>query len=144
MDLINRAAILFDQVVVAVAESHGKNTVFCLAERVSLAKEILGGCSNVEVIGFNSLLIDFLIEQNAHVILRGLRAVSDFEYELQMANINRMLAPNVESLFLTPAEQYAYMSSTLVREISSLGGDISKFVEPCVQKALVAKYAKKD
>ncbi|MDP0561807.1 MAG: pantetheine-phosphate adenylyltransferase [Candidatus Endonucleobacter sp. (ex Gigantidas childressi)] len=144
MDLINRAAILFDQVVVAIAESPSKNPLFCLAERVSLVKEIIAGCSNVEVIGFNSLLTDFLVEQNAHVILRGLRAISDFEYEFQMANMNRVLAPNVESLFLTPAEQYAYMSSTLVREISSLGGDVSKFVEPCVQKALTAKLTKKD
>ncbi|WP_330924402.1 pantetheine-phosphate adenylyltransferase [Candidatus Sororendozoicomonas aggregata] len=140
MDLVERAAHLFDRVVVAVAESPNKKPVFELAQRVALAEEVTTHLDNVEVIGFNSLLADFLREQKATAILRGLRAVSDFEYEFQMANMNRILAPQVESLFLTPAEQYSYISSTLVREISSLGGDISKFVAPCVQKALANKF----
>ncbi len=140
MDLVERAVRLFDRVVIAVADSPRKKPVFELAERVKLAKEVTSHIDNIEVIGFHSLLADFLVEQKAKVILRGLRAVSDFEYEFQMANMNRVLAPQVESLFLTPAEQYSYISSTLVREISSLGGDVSKFVAPCVQKALADKF----
>ena len=143
MDLVERAARLFDQIVIAVAESPKKKPMFDLAERVRLAEEVTAHLDNVEVTGFNSLLADFLVEQKAKVILRGLRAVSDFEYEFQMANMNRVLAPQVESLFLTPAEQYSYISSTLVREISSLGGDVSKFVAPCVQEALTAKFGNK-
>ena len=140
MDLVERAARLFKRVVIAVAESPKKKPVFELVERVRLAEEVAGHLDNVAVVGFNSLLADFLVEQKATAILRGLRAVSDFEYEFQMANMNRVLAPQVESLFLTPAEQYSYISSTLVREISSLGGDVSKFVAPCVQKALTDKF----
>ena len=143
LDLIERATRLFDKVVIGVAESPKKRPVFDLAERVKLAEETTAHLANVEVVGFNSLLAEFLEKQNAQVILRGLRAVSDFEYEFQMANMNRVLAPKVESLFLTPAEQYSYISSTLVREIASLGGDVAKFVAPCVQEALTEKYGQK-
>ncbi|MDD7805427.1 MAG: pantetheine-phosphate adenylyltransferase [Endozoicomonas sp. (ex Botrylloides leachii)] len=139
MDLVERAAHLFDTVIIAVAESPKKKPLFSLNKRVNLAKEVSAHVANVEVTGFNSLLADFLEEKRANVILRGLRAVSDFEYEFQMANMNRVLAPKVESLFLTPSEQYSYISSTLVREISLLGGDVSKFVAPCVQTALEAQ-----
>ncbi|WP_299734253.1 pantetheine-phosphate adenylyltransferase [uncultured Endozoicomonas sp.] len=141
MDLVERAAKLFDTIVIAVAESPKKQPLFDLKTRVALAEESTAHLPNVEVTGFSSLLANFVAEQNAQVILRGLRAVSDFEYEFQMANMNRVLAPKVESLFLTPAEQYSYISSTLVREIASLGGDISKFVHPCVQKALTEKFS---
>ncbi|KEQ19338.1 pantetheine-phosphate adenylyltransferase [Endozoicomonas numazuensis] len=140
LDLVERAARIFDNVVIAVAESPKKKPMFDLAKRVELAEEVIAHLDNVSVTGFSSLLAHFLEEQKATVILRGLRAVSDFEYEFQMANMNRILAPSVESLFLTPAEQYSYISSTLVREIASLGGDIDKFVSPCVQEALKAKF----
>lgn len=139
LDLVERAARIFDNVVIAVAESPKKKPLFDLAKRVELAEEVTTHLDNVSVTGFSSLLAHFLEEQKATVILRGLRAVSDFEYEFQMANMNRILAPSVESLFLTPAEQYSYISSTLVREIASLGGDIDKFVSPCVQEALKEK-----
>ncbi|MGB1272270.1 MAG: pantetheine-phosphate adenylyltransferase [Endozoicomonas sp.] len=141
MDLVERAARLFDKIVIAVAESPRKKPMFDLGERVKMAKKVTTHMDNVEVTGFSSLLARFVAKQEAQVILRGLRAVSDFEYEFQMANMNRVLAPKVESLFLTPAEQYSYISSTLVREIASLGGDISKFVDPCVQKALTDKFS---
>ncbi|MFK0571541.1 pantetheine-phosphate adenylyltransferase [Endozoicomonas sp.] len=140
MDLVERAARLFDTIVIAVADSPKKKPLFDLKTRVSLAEESTTHLPNVQVTGFSSLLASFVEEQQAHVILRGLRAVSDFEYEFQMANMNRVLAPKVESLFLTPAEQFSYISSTLVREIAFLGGDISKFVSPCVQKALTEKF----
>ena len=140
MDLVERAAKLFDTIVIAVAESSKKKPLFDLGIRVNLAKKSIAHLPNVQVTGFSSLLANFVEEQQAQVILRGLRAVSDFEYEFQMANMNRVLAPKVESLFLTPSEQYSYISSTLVREIASLDGDISKFVSPCVQKALTDKF----
>ena len=140
LDLIDRAARLFDKIVIAVAESPRKTPLFDLADRVRMAEEVTAHLDNVEVTGFSTLLATFLEEQNAQVILRGLRAVSDFEYEFQMANTNRVLAPRVESLFLTPAEQYSYISSTLVREIASLDGDVSTFVAPCVQEALIKKF----
>lgn len=140
MDLVERAAKLFDHIVIAVAESPKKKPVFDMAERIQLAETVTAHLDNVDVMGFSSLLADFLREQNAQVILRGLRAVSDFEYEFQMANMNRVLAPQIESLFLTPAEQYSYISSTLVREIASLGGDVSKFVAPCVRQALTDRF----
>ncbi|AMO58407.1 phosphopantetheine adenylyltransferase [Endozoicomonas montiporae] len=144
MDLVERAARIFDEVVIAVAASPKKQPLFDLNERVRLAEESTAHLDNVKVTGFSSLLANFLEEQQATVILRGLRAVSDFEYEFQMANMNRVLAPTVDSLFLTPAEQYSYISSTLVREIASLGGDITNFVDPCVGKALAEKYGQKD
>lgn len=135
-DLVRRASRLFQEVVVAVADSRSKRPFFTLEERVAMARELLAPYANVRVEGFDGLLMDFLRRQNARIILRGLRAVSDFEYEFQLANMNRQLAPQVESLFLTPAEHYSYISSTLVREIAALKGDISKFVHPAVAEAL--------
>ncbi|QQD22637.1 pantetheine-phosphate adenylyltransferase [Venatoribacter cucullus] len=139
-DLVERAARLFDHIIIAVADNPKKRPLLDLETRVDLAKSVLGHLANVEVVGFNNLLADFVKERNAKVILRGLRAVSDFEYEFQLANMNRVLAPNVESLFLTPSEQYSYISSTIVREVSALGGDVSNFVHPLVAKTL-KKYA---
>lgn len=135
-DLVQRAARLFDKVVVAVAASYKKNPLLPLDERISLAKQVLGHLDNVEVIGFDCLLATLVAEQRANIILRGLRAVSDFEYEFQLANMNRQLAPQAESLFLTPAEHLSFISSTLIREIAALGGDVSRFVHPCVEQAL--------
>lgn len=135
-DLVERAARMFDHVIVAVAYNPKKKPLFDLDTRVDLAQRVLGHLANVEVVGFSNLLADFAKEKKANIILRGLRAVSDFEYEFQLANMNRVLAPNVESLFLTPSEKYSYISSTLVREIAALGGDISTFVHPEVTAAL--------
>lgn len=139
-DLIERASRLFEHVIVAVAASPKKNPLFALEERVALAKEVTRHLPNVEVVGFSTLLAHFVIEQKANVLLRGLRAVSDFEYEFQLANMNRQLVPDVESMFLTPSEKYSYISSTLVREIASLGGDISNFVHPAVAEALSRRF----
>ncbi|TWH64223.1 phosphopantetheine adenylyltransferase [Azomonas agilis] len=139
-DLIERAARLFDQVVVAVAASPKKNPLFSLEQRVELVREVSQHLPNVEVMGFSNLLAVFAREQKANALLRGLRAVSDFEYEFQLANMNRQLAPEVESLFLTPSERYSYISSTLVREIATLGGDVSKFVHPVVEQALKERF----
>lgn len=135
-DLIQRASHLFDKVIVAVAAVSGKNPVFTLEERVGLAREILAPMPNIEVCGFNTLLVNFMHEKGATVILRGLRAVSDFEYEFQLASMNRNLSSDVETVFLTPAEQYTYISSSLIREIASLGGDVSHFVHENVVAAL--------
>ncbi|MFL0800911.1 MAG: pantetheine-phosphate adenylyltransferase [Agarilytica sp.] len=140
IDLVQRAANLFDSVVVAVAASRKKNPLFTLEERVDLAKQALRNVSNVEVCGFDCLLKDLVEQQKAYGVVRGLRAVSDFEYEFQLANMNRALAPSMESLFLTPAEHLSYISSTLVREIASLGGDVSKFVPDFVESALKEKF----
>lgn len=134
-DLIERASRLFDHVIIAVAASPKKNPLFSLEQRVALAQEVTKHLPNVEVVGFSTLLAHFVKEQKANVFLRGLRAVSDFEYEFQLANMNRQLAPDVESMFLTPSEKYSFISSTLVREIAALGGDISKFVHPAVADA---------
>jgi pantetheine-phosphate adenylyltransferase len=135
-DLVHRAARLFDRIIVAVAANPTKRPAFMVEERVALAHTVLDGLANVEVCGFDNLLADFVRTRQAHVILRGLRAVSDFEREFQLAGMNRRLAPDVETLFLTPAEQYAYISSSLVREIAALGGDVSGFVHPAVKAAL--------
>ncbi|WP_374339117.1 pantetheine-phosphate adenylyltransferase [Methyloversatilis sp.] len=131
-DLVRRAAAMFDRVIVGVAESRSKRPFFTTDERVEMAREILAAYPNVEVRGFSCLLMDFLSECNARIIVRGLRAVSDFEYEFQMAGMNRVLRPDVETVFLTPADQYMFISATMVREIASLGGDVSKFVQPSV------------
>jgi len=131
-DLELRAARLFDNVVLAIADSPSKRPFFTLDERVKMANESLAGHANVEVVGFAGLLMDFLREQNARIILRGLRAVSDFEYEFQMAGMNRKLYPDVETIFLTPGEQYMFVSATMVREIATLGGDVSHFVNPVI------------
>ncbi len=135
-DIVGRAEELFDKVIVAVAANPGKSPAFTLDERVELAREVLSGHDRVEVIEFDSLLVNFAHVCGASVILRGLRAVSDFEYEFQLAGMNRRLAPDIETVFLTPGEQFAYISSSLVREIASLGGDVSDFVHPVVVDAL--------
>jgi len=138
-DLVERAARLFSTVIVGVAVNPGKGTAFPIETRVTLAREVLAHVANVEVCSFDILLADFVRLKRAGVILRGLRAVSDFEYEFQLASMNRRLAPEVETLFLTPAEQYAYISSSLVREISALGGDVTPFVHSKVVAALKAR-----
>ncbi|WP_196138832.1 pantetheine-phosphate adenylyltransferase [Aliikangiella sp. G2MR2-5] len=144
MDLIQRASKLFDRVIVAVARSSGKNPLFTVDQRVDLVREVVKGMPNVEVCGFSGLLVDLAKEKNANVFLRGLRAVSDFEYEFQLANMNRRLAPQVESLFLTPDEKYSFISSTLVREIAALGGDVDQFVPVAVQNALDQAFSAKN
>jgi pantetheine-phosphate adenylyltransferase len=138
-DLIRRASRLFDTLIVAVADSGAKRPFFTLDERVEMARESLNNVKNVEVVGFSGLLMQFVQEHNARVVIRGLRAVSDFEYEFQLAGMNRGMYPDVETLFLTPGEQYMFISATIVREISVLGGDVSKFVAPHVAKQLKAK-----
>lgn len=138
-DLVQRAARLFDRLIVAVAANPAKAPFFSLDDRVALARAALADMENVEVCGFDTLLVDFARQRGAQVILRGLRAVSDFEYEFQLASMNRQLAPGVETLFLTPAEQYSFISSSLVREIAALGGDVSDFVHPDVEAALKKK-----
>jgi pantetheine-phosphate adenylyltransferase len=135
-DLVRRAACLFDHVVLAVADSRSKRPFFSVDERVEMARTVLTDCENVEVKSFSGLLMDFLRAQDARIILRGLRAVSDFEYEFQMAGMNRQLYPDVETVFLTPAEQYMFISATMVREIATLGGDVSPFVNPLVLKRI--------
>ncbi len=137
-DLVRRASGIFDKVVVGVAESQSKRPFFALDERVEMAREAVGDCANVEVIGFDGLLMEFVHKAEAKVIVRGLRAVSDFEYEFQMAGMNRNLYPEVETVFLTPGEQYMFVSATMVREIAILGGDVSKFVQPGVAARLAA------
>lgn len=139
-DLVERAAPLFDRVVVAVAKNTGKHPSFDMDERIALARETLAGMPNVEVVGFSTLLAHFVEEIGAGVILRGLRAVSDFEYEFQLASMNRHLVPAAETLFLTPAEQYSFISSSLVREIARLGGDVSGFVHPAVLRAMRQRW----
>lgn len=139
-DLIQRAASLFDRVVVAVAVDTGKDPAFDIERRVALAKHVLQDVREVEVMRFSGLLVHFARDNGTPVIMRGLRAVSDFEYEFQLAGMNRRMAPDVETLFLTPAEQYAYISSSLVREIARLGGDVSTFVAPAVQTALRERF----
>ncbi len=138
-DLVRRAGSLFDKLILAIAESPSKRPYFTLDERVEMAGEILADMKNVEIVGFNTLLMDFVHERGAKVIVRGLRAVSDFEYEFQMAGMNRSLYPEVETVFLTPGEQYMFISATMVREIARLGGDVGKFVQPSVNKRLRAK-----
>ena len=142
-DLVRRAARLFDHVIVGIAESRSKRPFFTLDERVDMAREVCAPYPNVEICGFNCLLMDFLHEKGAKVIVRGLRAVSDFEYEFQMAGMNRNLYPEVETLFLTPGEQYMFISATMVREIAVLGGDVSKFVQPTINERLAARVSEK-
>jgi pantetheine-phosphate adenylyltransferase len=135
-DLIHRACHIFDKVIVAIAANPKKAPLFSLQERIELAHGALTGLDNVEVSGFDSLTADFAREHGARVILRGLRAVSDFEYEFQLAGMNRRLAPDVETMFLTPAETYTFLSSSLVKEVAGLGGDVSEFVDSKVMAAL--------
>lgn len=143
-DLVRRASKLFDKLVLGVADSRNKKPIFTLDERIEIAREVLGHYSNVEVVGFQGLLKDFVRAQDAQVILRGLRAVSDFEYEFQMAGMNRYLMADVETLFLTPSDQYQFISGTFVREIALLGGDVSKFVFPSVEAWLKKKVVERN
>jgi pantetheine-phosphate adenylyltransferase len=138
-DLARRAARLFDKVVLAIADSRAKQPFFTLDERVEMAREVLKDLANVEVVGFSGLLMKFVQQHKARVVVRGLRAVSDFEYEFQLAGMNRGLYPDVETVFLTPGEQHMFVSATIVREISILGGDVNKFVHPYVAKRLKSK-----
>jgi pantetheine-phosphate adenylyltransferase len=138
-DIVRRAAKLFSTVIVAVAANTSKKSFFNLDERVAIAAEVLSDCPNVKVVGFSGLLMKFVQEQGASVVVRGLRAVSDFEYEFQLAGMNRKLFPEVETLFLTPAEQYMFISASLVREIALLGGNVSQFVSPAIEARLREK-----
>jgi pantetheine-phosphate adenylyltransferase len=137
-DIVRRAADLFDEVIVAVAGSTSKSTLFSLDERVALAKGLFNS-PNIKVVGFSGLLMQFVQDQGAQMVIRGLRAASDFEYEFQLAGMNRKLYPKLETLFLTPAEQYMFVSSSLVREVARLGGDVNQFVSPAVEKAIREK-----
>jgi len=140
LDLIARASRLYHKVVVAVAVNRSKTPLFSLDERVALAKAVTSEFPNVEVIGFDNLLVECAKQQGANVILRGLRAVSDFEYEFQLAGMNRRLAPELETVFLTPAEQYEFISSSMIREIAQLNGDVSCFVPDLVHQGLIDKF----
>ena len=140
IDLVERSAKLFGKVVIGIAASQRKGPLFTVEERIELASEALQHLPNVEISGFDYLLVNFVKDCKADAVMRGLRAVSDFEYEFQLANMNRALAPDIESIFLTPAERFSYISSSLVREISSLDGDVSKFVPVNVANALMAKH----
>ena len=138
-DIVRRAASLFDWLIIGVADSQAKRPFFTRSERVDMASEVLSDLKNVKVVGFSGLLINFIREHQARVIMRGLRAVADFEYEFQLAGMNRNLYPDVETIFLTPSEQHMFISATLVREIATLGGDVSKFVHPLVRDKLNEK-----
>ena len=138
-DLVSRATKLFDEVLVGVARDTGKQPVFAIDERVELARLALADVPGAEVVPFEGLLVDFCRQAGASIVIRGLRAVSDFEFEFQLAGMNRRLAPDIETVFLTPAEQYAFISSSLVREIARLGGDVSEFVHPAVHQMLFSK-----
>ncbi|HJV69578.1 pantetheine-phosphate adenylyltransferase [Ideonella sp.] len=140
-DLMRRASTLFDRLIVAVAAGHHKRTMFNVDERLDIATELARPCGNVQVIAFRGLLRDFVVGHGGHVVVRGLRAVSDFEYEFQMAGMNRQLMPEVETLFMTPSDQYQFVSGTFVREIAMLGGDVSKFVSPLVLDRLKDRVA---
>ena len=141
-DIVRRAASLFSEVIVAVASTPGKKPFFDLNERVEMASHVLKDCPNVKVIGFSGLLMQFVQVQGARVVIRGLRAASDFEYEFQLAGMNRKLFPQVESVFLTPSEQYLFISSSLVREVAMLGGDVTQFVSPYIQAGINTKLKK--
>ncbi|TCS73477.1 phosphopantetheine adenylyltransferase [Sulfuritortus calidifontis] len=139
-DLVRRAARIFDQVVVAVADSANKAPCFSLAERVDMARAALADVPGVQVVGFSGLLIQFMAEQQTNLLLRGLRAVSDFEYEFQLAGMNRSQNPEIETVFLTPSEQYMFISASIVREIARLKGDVRQFVNPVVAERLAARF----
>lgn len=140
-DLIRRASRLFGEIVVAIAENRNKTPFFSLEERVEIAREVLAEIPGVRVEGFSTLLIDFAARHQAHIVLRGLRAVSDFEYEFQLAGMNRSLKPDIETIFMTPSDQYMFISSSMVREIARLGGDVGSFVHPLVMQRLSAKIS---
>ena len=141
-DIVRRAASLFSEVIVAVASNPGKKPFFDLNERDEMASHVLKDCPNVKVIGFSGLLMQFVQDQGGRVVIRGLRAASDFEYEFQLAGMNRKLYPQVESVFLTPSEQFMFISSSLVREVAMLGGDVTQFVSPHIQKCIDTKLKK--
>mgnify|MGYP003461403715 FL=1 len=141
-DVGKRAAKLFDEVILAIAESTAKRPLFSLDERVQIATELLEPVANIKVVRFSGLLTEFLKKQGADVILRGLRAVSDFEYEFQMAGMNRKLLPRVETVFLTPSDNYMFVSASIVREIATMGGDVSQFVSPLVVQKMKTKIKK--
>ena len=143
-DLVRRASRLFERLIIAVAAGHHKRTMFSIAERLQLAIELTSKYPNVEVMAFRGLLRDFVVENDGKVVVRGLRAVSDFEYEFQMAGMNRQLMPDVETLFLTPSDQYQFISGTFVREIAVLGGDVSKFVAPLVLSKLKERISQRE
>ena len=143
-DLMRRASGLFDRLILAVAAGHHKRTMFTIAERLDIATEIATPYRNVEVVPFRGLLRDFVVSMGGKVVVRGLRAVSDFEYEFQMAGMNRQLMPDVETVFMTPSDQYQFVSSTFVREIASFGGDVSKFVAPSVLRRLKERVSQTD
>lgn len=140
-DIVRRASRLFDRVIVAIAENRNKKPFFTLQERVEMAREVLGDLPGVEVKGFSGLLIDFAASHQASTVLRGLRAVSDFEYEFQLAGMNRNLRPDIETIFMTPSDQYMFISSSMVREVAQLGGEVSPFVHPLVATRLNAKIS---
>lgn len=142
-DIVRRAADLFDEVIVAVAGSTNKKTLFNLDERVALAKSVFEYADNIRVVGFSGLLMQFVQDQGAKMVIRGLRAASDFEYEFQLAGMNRKLYPQFETLFLTPSEQFMFISSSLVREVAVLGGNVHAFVSPTVDDAIIAKLGSK-
>ena len=138
-DITRRAATMFDSIIIAIADSKSKKPLFTLDERIAIAHEAFADTPNVEVMGFSGILMNFVRQQGARVVVRGVRSVTDFDYEFQLAGMNRKLFPEVESLFLTPAEEFLFISATLVREISVLGGDVSRFVSPYVEKCLREK-----
>ena len=140
VDLIERACNLFDEIVIAIAASEAKNPLFTLDERIKIAEKIFESNENVKVIGFSGLLVDLAKDNDAKILIRGLRVVADFEYEFQLANMNRAMMPELESVFLTPKEQYSYISSSLVKEICKMGGDVSEFVDPIALSELKRKY----
>ena len=140
VDLIERACKLFDEIVIAIAASEAKNPLFTLDERIQIAEKIFESNNKVKVVGFSGLLVDLAKDNNAKILIRGLRVVADFEYEFQLANMNRAMMPELESVFLTPKEQYSYISSSLVKEICKMGGDVSEFVDPISLSELKRKY----
>jgi pantetheine-phosphate adenylyltransferase len=140
-DIARRAAKIFDRVIVAIAASEKKKPLFDLEERIEIARETLADLPNIEVKGFTSLLMQFASKENADVVVRGLRAVSDFDYEFQLAGMNRDLYPDIETVFMTPGEQYMFISATLVREIAAFGGDVGKFLSPAVAKRIKKKFS---
>jgi pantetheine-phosphate adenylyltransferase len=143
-DLMRRASGLFDKLLLAVAAGHHKRTMFTISERIEIAQELAAPYENVEVVAFRGLLRDFVVENNGKVVVRGLRAVSDFEYEFQMAGMNRQLMPEVETIFMTPSDQFQFVSGTFVREIAMLGGDVSKFVAPSVLRRLQERVTRSE
>ena len=139
VDLVNRASKLFDSVIIAIASSDSKKPMFSLEERIEIGNKIFADDPKVEVVGFSGLLVNFAKENDANILIRGLRVVADFEYEFQLANMNRAMSPDIESVFLTPKEEYSYISSSLVKEIATMGGDVTRFVDPVTLEALNQK-----